>query len=333
MTKAFPVLVTGGAGYIGSHAVLALRDAGWDVVVIDNLVTGFAWAVPDGVPLVVGNIADQALVRKTIAEHRIGAIMHFAGSVVVPESVVDPLKYYRNNTVATEALLESAVEEGVRHFIFSSTAATYGIPDVVPVREDSPQRPINPYGMSKLMTEGMLADVAAAHPMNYCALRYFNVAGADPKGRSGQSTAGATHLIKVAVEAATGKREKVGVFGTDFATPDGTGVRDYIHVSDLAAAHVHALERLIAEPTVSHIMNCGYSRGYSVLEVFDAVDRVTNQKLVRTLEGRRAGDPDALVADNSRILATLPWRPQHDDLDRIVADALAWERQLAERFG
>jgi UDP-glucose 4-epimerase len=333
MTKAFPVLVTGGAGYIGSHAVLALRDAGWDVVVIDNLVTGFDWAVPKGVPLVVGNIADQPLVRKTIAEHGIGAIMHFAGSVVVPESVVDPLKYYRNNTVATQALLESAVAQGVRHFIFSSTAATYGIPDEVPVREDSPKRPINPYGMSKLMTEGMLADVAAAHPLNYCALRYFNVAGADPQGRSGQSTAGATHLIKVAVEAATGKRDKVSVFGTDFATPDGTGVRDYIHVSDLAAAHVHALDRLIAEPTVSHIMNCGYSRGYSVLEVFDAVDRVTNQKLVRTLEGRRAGDPDALVADNSRILATLPWRPQHDDLDRIVADALAWERQLAERFG
>ena len=331
MTKPFTVLVTGGAGYIGSHAVLALRDAGWDVVVIDNLVTGFDWAVPDGVPLVVGNVADRALVAETIAAHGIGAVMHFAGSVVVPESVVDPLKYYRNNTVATQALLESVVAAGVQHFIFSSTAATYGIPDVVPVREDSPQRPINPYGLSKLMTEGMLADVAAAHPMNYCALRYFNVAGADPKGRSGQSTAGATHLIKVAVEAATGKRDSVSVFGTDFDTPDGTGVRDYIHVSDLAAAHVHALEKLIADPATSHIMNCGYSRGYSVNEVFDAVDRVTNRTLVRKLEGRRAGDPDALVADNSRILSTLPWRPQHDDLDRIVADALAWERALGER--
>ena len=331
MTKPFTVLVTGGAGYIGSHAVLALRDAGWDVVVIDNLVTGFDWAVPAGVPLVVGNVADRALVAETFAAHGIGAVMHFAGSVVVPESVVDPLKYYRNNTVATQALLESVVAAGVQHFIFSSTAATYGIPDVVPVREDSPQRPINPYGLSKLMTEGMLADVAAAHPLNYCALRYFNVAGADPQGRSGQSTAGATHLIKVAVEAATGKREAVSVFGTDFATPDGTGMRDYIHVSDLAAAHVHALEKLIADPATSHIMNCGYSRGYSVLEVFDAVDRVTNRKLVRRLEGRRAGDPDALVADNARILATLPWRPQHDDLDRIVADALAWERKLAER--
>ena len=331
MTKPFTVLVTGGAGYIGSHAVLALRDAGWDVVVIDNLVTGFDWAVPDGVPLVVGNVADRALVAETIAAHGIGAVMHFAGSVVVPESVVDPLKYYRNNTVATQALLESVVAAGVQHFIFSSTAATYGIPDVVPVREDSPQRPINPYGLSKLMTEGMLADVAAAHPMNYCALRYFNVAGADPKGRSGQSTAGATHLIKVAVEAATGKRDSVSVFGTDFDTPDGTGVRDYIHVSDLAAAHVHALEKLIADPATSHIMNCGYSRGYSVNEVFDAVDRVTNRTLVRKLEGRRAGDPDALVADNSRILSTLPWRPQHDDLDKIVADALAWERALGER--
>ncbi len=331
MTKPFTVLVTGGAGYIGSHAVLALRDAGWDVVVIDNLVTGFDWAVPEGVPLVVGNVADRALVGETIAAQAIGAIMHFAGSVVVPESVVDPLKYYRNNTMATQALLESAVAGGIGHFIFSSTAATYGIPDVVPVREDSPQRPINPYGMSKLMSEAMLADVAAAHPMNYCALRYFNVAGADPAGRSGQSTAGATHLIKVAVEAATGKRDSVSVFGSDFDTSDGTGVRDYIHVSDLAAAHVHALDKLIADPATSHIMNCGYSRGYSVNEVFDAVDRVTNRTLVRKLEGRRAGDPDALVADNSRILATLPWRPQHDDLDRIVADALAWERKLSEQ--
>jgi UDP-glucose 4-epimerase len=253
--------------------------------------------------------------------------------VVVPESVVDPLKYYRNNTVATQSLLESVVANKVRHIIFSSTAATYGIPDVVPVREDMPTVPINPYGLSKLMTEGMLRDVAAAHPVNFCALRYFNVAGADPQGRTGQSTAGATHLIKVAVEAATGKRPHVGIFGTDFDTPDGTGVRDYIHVSDLAAAHVHALEKLIADPAQSHIMNCGYGRGFSVNEVFDAVDRVTNHKLVRKQEGRRAGDPDALIADNSLILKTLPWRPKHDDLDKIVADALAWERHLAERDG
>jgi UDP-glucose 4-epimerase len=272
-------------------------------------------------------------VRDVMREHGVIAVMHFAGSVVVPESVTDPLKYYRNNTAASRSLIESAVVSGVKHFIFSSTAATYGIPEVVPVSEDSPKQPINPYGMSKLMTEIMLKDTAAAHPVNYCALRYFNVAGADPQGRSGQSTAGATHLIKVAVEAATGKRGHVAVFGTDFATPDGTGVRDYIHVSDLAAAHVDALEALIAEPDRSLTMNCGYGRGYSVLEVLDAVDRVTNMTIDRRLEGRRAGDPDALVADNSRILATLPWRPQRDDLDTIVRDALAWERKLAERAG
>lgn len=327
------VLVTGGAGYIGSHAVLALRDAGWPVVVIDNLVTGFRWAVPADVPFVQGDIADAGVVRPLIAEHGIGAIMHFAGSVVVPESVVDPLKYYRNNTGATRALIESAVNGGVRHFIFSSTAATYGIPEASPVSESAAQRPINPYGMSKLMSEAMLADVAAAHPINYAALRYFNVAGADPQGRSGQSTAGATHLIKVAVEAATGKRGHVSVFGTDYATPDGTGVRDYIHVSDLAAAHVDALEALIASPAENLLLNCGYGRGFSVLEVLDAVDRVTNMTIERRIEPRRAGDPDALIADNRAILARLPWRPRRDDLDGIVRDALAWERALGERAG
>ena len=326
------VLVTGGAGYIGSHAVLALLDAGWPVVVIDNLVTGFRWAVPDAAVFAEGDIADQALVARLIADHDIAAIIHFAGSVVVPESVSDPLKYYENNTVKSRSLIESAVKGGVRHFIVSSTAATYGIPDRVPVAEDARTQPINPYGWSKLMTERMLADAAFAHPINYCALRYFNVAGADPAGRSGQSTAGATHLIKVAVEAATGKRGHVSVFGTDYGTPDGTGVRDYIHVSDLAAAHVDALEQLIADPEKSHVMNCGYGRGFSVLEVLDAVDRITNLKLDRRLEPRRPGDPDALVADNSRILATLPWRPKRDDLDTIVADALGWERKLAERL-
>ena len=326
------VLVTGGAGYIGSHAVLALLDAGWPVVVIDNLVTGFEWAVPEGAIFAKGDIADQPLVGRLIAEHRIGAIIHFAGSVVVPESVENPLKYYENNTVKSRSLIESAVKGGVRHFIFSSTAATYGIPEQVPIPETTRTQPINPYGWSKLMTERMLADVAAAHPLNFCALRYFNVAGADPKGRSGQSTAGATHLIKVAVEAAIGKRSHVSVYGTDYDTPDGTGVRDYIHVSDLAAAHIDALERLIAEPDKSHILNCGYGRGFSVLEVLDSVDRVTNMKIERRLEPRRPGDPDALVADNRRILATLPWRPKLDDLDTIVADALAWERRLGERL-
>ena len=331
MTQKLPVLVTGGAGYIGSHAVLALLDQGWPVTVIDNLSTGFDWAVPTAAKLVVGDIADRDLLGGTLAEHRIGAIMHFAGSIVVPESVEQPLKYYENNTVKSRGLIEAAVKAQVPHFIFSSTAATYGTPERVPVTEDAPTRPINPYGWSKLMTEQMLADTARAHPINYCALRYFNVAGADPNGRTGQSTAGATHLIKVAVEAAIGKRAHVAVYGTDYETPDGTGVRDYIHVSDLAAAHVHALERLVAEPRASHIMNCGYGRGFSVLEVLDSVDRVTNLKIERRLAPRRAGDPAALVADNRRILATLPWRPQRDDLDTIVADALAWERSLAER--
>ncbi|MGK6324907.1 UDP-glucose 4-epimerase GalE [Sphingomonas sp. DT-51] len=323
-------MVTGGAGYIGSHAVLALLDAGYDVVVIDNLVTGFDWAVDPRAAFV--NVAvEEARVRDVIREHNVRAIMHFAGSVVVPESVSDPLKYYRNNTAATRSLIESAVAEGVPHFIFSSTAATYGTPDQVPIGEGDPTRPINPYGMSKLMTEYMLKDVSAAHPMNHCCLRYFNVAGADPQGRSGQSTVGATHLIKIAVEAATGKRAAVSVYGTDFATRDGTGVRDYIHVSDLAEAHVAALKLLIDQPGESHTLNCGYGRGFSVLEVLDAVDRVTNHPIERRMEGRRAGDPAELVADNSAILRTIDWAPRRDDLEGIVRDALAWERQLAER--
>ncbi len=325
------VMVTGGAGYIGSHAVLALLDAGHEVVVVDNLVTGFDWAVDDRATLVECDIADEGRVRAAIRGYDVDAIMHFAGSVVVPESVTDPLKYYRNNTAASRSLIESAVTEGVKHFIFSSTAATYGTPVRVPIAEGDPTVPINPYGMSKLMTEVMLRDVAAAHPVNFCALRYFNVAGADPQGRSGQSTAGATHLIKVAVEAATGRRAHVSVFGTDFDTRDGTGVRDYIHVSDLAAAHVAALDLLRADPGKSHTLNCGYGRGFSVAEVLDAVDRVTNMTIERRLEGRRAGDPAELVADNSAILAALPWRPERDDLEGIVRDALAWERKLAER--
>src|SRR5690606_8217395 len=275
MSALLPVLVTGGAGYIGSHAVLALLDRGWPVAVIDNLSTGFRFAVPDGVPFYEGDIEDAGLLARIFAEQGTRAVMHFAGSIVVPESVENPLKYYHNNTAKSRALIAAVVEAGVPHFIFSSTAATYGLPEQCPVNEDSPTRPINPYGWSKLMTERMLADSAAAHPLNYCALRYFNVAGADPQGRSGQSTAGATHLIKVAVEAALGKRDHVSVYGTDYDTPDGTGVRDYIHVSDLAAAHVLALEALIGEPRRSLTMNCGYGRGFSVFEVLDAVDRVT----------------------------------------------------------
>jgi UDP-glucose 4-epimerase len=325
------VLVTGGAGYIGSHAVLALLDAGWPVVVIDNLSTGFDWAVPEGAVFAKGDVADMRLVADLIASHGIGAIMHFAGSVVVPDSVVDPLGYYENNTVKSRALIAAAVAGGVSHFIFSSTAATYGIPDAVPVAEDARTEPINPYGWSKLMTERMLKDTAAAHPLNAGILRYFNVAGADPGGRAGQSTRGATHLIKVAVEAATGKRDHVDIYGSDFDTPDGTGVRDYIHVTDLAAAHVRTLERLIAAPRESLLLNCGYGHGYSVLEVLDSVDRVTNLQISRRPAPRRAGDPPALVADNRAIMATLDWRPERDDLDTIVADALGWERRLGER--
>lgn len=333
MTDKPTIIVTGGAGYIGSHAVLALVDAGYPVVVIDNLTTGFRWAIHEKAIFIEGDIGDTALVERVVAEHDVKGIMHFAGSIIVPESVENPLKYYRNNTANSRALIEAAVNAGVPHFIFSSTAATYGVPEESPVREDSPKQPINPYGMSKLMTEMMLADVAFAHPLNYCALRYFNVAGADPQGRSGQSTAGATHLIKVAVEAALGKRSHVAVFGTDYDTPDGTGVRDYIHVSDLAAAHVLALEALIEQPERNLTMNCGYGRGFSVLEVLDAVDRVTNLTVERRMEPRRAGDPPALISDNRAILATLPWKPQHADLGTIVEHALAWERKLSARAG
>ena len=332
-TTKVPVLVTGGAGYIGSHAVLALKDAGWPVAVIDNLSTGFEFAIPDGVPLYRGDIADADLLARIFAEQGTKAIMHFAGSIIVPESVEQPLAYYENNTVKSRALIEAAVKGGVKHFIFSGTAATYGIPESSPITEDSPKSPINPYGWSKLMTEQMLADASAAHGFNFCALRYFNVAGADPQARSGQSTAGATHLIKVACEAATGKRDGVSVFGTDYDTPDGTGVRDYIHVSDLANAHLLALEALIEQGDRSLTMNCGYGKGFSVLEVLDAVDRVTNTRIERRMEARRAGDPAELVSDPSRIRATVPWLPKHDDLGEIISHALQWERKLSEIRG
>ena len=321
-------LVTGGAGYIGSHAVLALRDAGRAVVVLDDLSTGFDWAVPEDVPLIPGDAGDMALIERTVAAHGITAIMHFAGSIVVPESVSDPLKYYRNNTGNSRNLIQAAVQAKVRHIIFSSTATVYGAPEHAGLKESDPTQPINPYAMSKLMTERMLADAAAAHGFNYAVLRYFNVAGADPRGRSGQSTPEATHLIKVACEAVTGKRGHVSVFGTDYPTPDGTGVRDYIHVTDLARAHVAALDALADRPDRSLTLNVGYGRGASVLEVLDAVDRVAGVTLDRRIEPRRAGDTAILVAAVDAIHAELDWQPALDDLDTIVADALAWERRL-----
>jgi UDP-glucose 4-epimerase len=326
-----PVLVTGGAGYIGSHAVLALKDAGWDVAVIDDLSNGSREVVPEGVPFYQGSISERVLVDSIIDECGIGAILHFAGSIVVPESVEQPLKYYANNTIATHSLIGAAVDGGVKHILFSSTAAVYGAPERVPIVEEDPKLPINPYGASKLMTERMLEDCSAAYGFNFGALRYFNVAGADPKGRTGQIGKGSTHLIKIACEAAVGKRDHIAVFGTDYDTPDGTCIRDYIHVSDLAAAHVAALERLIARPGQNLVMNCGYGKGLSVLEVLDAIDRLTNYPIKRVMSGRRAGDPPELVAGNKRLLETLDWRPAYNDIDRIVGDALAWERELAER--
>ncbi len=330
-TVAGTVLVTGGAGYIGSNAVLALRDAGRAVAVIDTLATGFRWAVPDDVPFYHGDVADGALIDRIAAEQNVTAILHFAGSLLVPESVTKPLDYYRNNVVASRSLIESAVRNAVPRFVFSSTAAVYGTPELVPVPEDARKAPINPYGNSKLMTETMLADVAHAHSLSHGILRYFNVAGADPQARSGQSTKGATHLIHVAAEAARGLRREVMIYGTDYDTPDGTGVRDYIHVTDLAAAHVAALDWLEAHPGQSFTANCGYSRGFSVLEVLDAVDRVTNAKLTRTVAPRRAGDPATLVAATDRIRGLLDWTPRYDRLETIVAHALEWERQLDER--
>jgi UDP-glucose 4-epimerase len=324
------VLVTGGAGYIGSHMVLALRDAGERVVVVDDLSTGFRAAVPDDVPLVIGDVADGALIAGTIAEHGVGAIVHFAGSIVVPDSVADPLGYYRNNTAASRSLLQAAVAAGVPHFIFSSTAAVYGNPEQVPVTEEARPAPVSPYGSSKLMTEIMLADAAFAHPLTYMALRYFNVAGADPAGRTGQSTPRATHLIKVACETALGKRDHMQVFGTDYATRDGTCIRDYIHVSDLAAAHMAALAHL-REGGASGILNCGYGRGFTVLEVIEAVRRASGRPLDARLSPRRPGDPAEIVAGSARIREVLGWQPRLDDLDTIVRHALAWEEKLVPR--
>jgi UDP-glucose 4-epimerase len=321
------MLVTGGAGYIGSHMVHMLVDAGEQVVVLDNLSTGFEWALPKGTPLVVAETGDQQRVAALIAEHRVDAIIHFAASIVVPDSVRDPLGYYRNNTVNSRALLEVAVNSGVKHFIFSSTAAVYGNPKTVPVNEEAALAPMSPYGNSKLMTEVMLKDVGAAHDLKYVILRYFNVAGADPALRTGQSTLGATHLIKVAVEAALGKRAKLAVYGTDYDTPDGTCIRDYIHVSDLADAHMAALTHLRSGGD-SATLNCGYGHGYSVLEVIDAVKRVSGCGFTVELAARRPGDPAMIVADSARIRAQLGWAPRFDKLDTIVEHALAWERRL-----
>jgi UDP-glucose 4-epimerase len=321
------ILVTGGAGYIGSHMVLALAAEGERVVVLDNLSTGFAWAVPKGVQLMVGDTGDQALVARIIAEHKVEAIIHFAASIVVPDSVADPLGYYRNNTANSRALIECAVKGGVRRFIFSSTAAVYGNPATNPIGEDDPTSPMSPYGSSKLMTEIMLRDSGFAHGLDYVILRYFNVAGADPQLRTGQSTKGATHLIKVAVETALGKRAKIDVFGTDYPTPDGTCIRDYIHVADLVRAHSDALAYLRGggRPVT---LNCGYSHGFSVLDVIDTVKRVSGVDFRVDYAARRAGDPAQIVAKSDRIRATLGWRPHFDDLATIVTHALAWERTL-----
>ena len=321
------VLVTGGAGYIGSHMVLELLDAGDKVVVLDNLSTGFRTAVPAAAQLVIGDAGDIHMVRALIRKHGVTAIIHFAGSIVVPESVADPLGYYFNNTVKSRALLEAAVTMGVRHVIFSSTAAVYGMPEHNPVAEDAPLKPISPYGTSKLMTELMLADTAAAHDLSYVALRYFNVAGADPQGRSGQSTPRATHLIKVACQAALGQRPGLEVFGTDYDTPDGTCIRDYIHVTDLARAHSAALDYL-RRGGDSRVLNCGYGRGFTVLEVIAAVKKASGVDFAVKMSPRRPGDSEQVVAKADRIRETLGWQPRLENLETIVTQALAWEKRL-----
>ena len=321
------ILVTGGAGYIGSHVACQLGERGESLVTLDNLSTGFRSAVLHG-DLVVGDTGDPALVSRLLRERGVDTVMHFAAHIVVPESVSDPLKYYRNNTCNTRTLLECCADAGVRHFIFSSTAAVYGIPASGSASEDTSTCPINPYGWSKLMSEQMLRDLSAVTPLRHVALRYFNVAGADPGGRVGQSTPEATHLIKVACEHAVGKRDHVSIFGTDFETPDGTGVRDYIHVEDLAAAHLDALDYL-RQGGISTTLNCGYGQGFSVREVLEMVARVSGRGLTIRTGPRRAGDPPRLVAIADRIRNTLGWQPHHDDLEDIVRTALAWERRLS----
>lgn len=321
------VLVTGGAGYIGSHMALALVEAGESVVVIDNLSTGFSPFVPEGVPLFIGDAGDENLVEGVIAAHGVDAIIHFAGSVVVPESIRDPLGYYRNNTITTRNLLNVAVKCGIPHFIFSSTAAVYGNPDRTPVTEDAPTRPLSPYGMSKLMSEIMLHDTAAAHGLGFAALRYFNVAGADPQARVGLATAGATHLLKIAVEVATGQRPSIEIYGTDYPTPDGTCIRDFIHVSDLVAAHRGALDYL-RRGGAAGTFNCGYGRGYSVREVIDAVKRISGVPIAVRESERRPGDIMTMIADTAKLHRAIDFAPRYEDLDTIVTHALAWEEKL-----
>jgi UDP-glucose 4-epimerase len=325
------VLVTGGAGYIGSQMVRELADSGESVVVLDNLSTGHRWAVADGVPFIIGETGDQPLVTRLIREHKVEAIIHFAASIVVPDSVRDPLGYYRNNTANSRALIECAVNGGVRHFIFSSTAAVYGNPLSSPIAEEAPKQPISPYGSSKLMTEIMLRDASTAYGLSHVILRYFNVAGADPDCRTGQSSPNATHLIKVAAETALGLRPKLQVFGTDYPTPDGTCIRDYIHVADLARAHSDALRHIRGGGT-SLTLNCGYGHGFSVLDVIETVKRVSGVDFEVEFAPRRPGDPAQLVASSEKARATLGWKPRFDDLSTIVSHALAWEKSLQTRF-
>ncbi|HEX5163126.1 MAG TPA: UDP-glucose 4-epimerase GalE [Steroidobacteraceae bacterium] len=328
MSKGPSILVTGGAGYIGSHTVLQLVARGERVVVLDDLSTGFRQAVR-GVPLVVGQVGDRALVDALLAEHQVETIIHFAAHTIVPESVADPLKYYGNNTCSTRSLLDCASRAGVKHFVFSSTAAVYGIPANGLAAEETATAPINPYGTSKLMSEWMLRDLCAVTPMRSVILRYFNVAGSDPGGRIGQSTRAATLLVKVACEVAVGKRESLSVFGTDYPTPDGTGVRDYIHVDDLASAHVSALNYL-RDGGKSLIANCGYGHGYSVREVIASVEKIAGIKLKVREEPRRAGDPPALVAKADKVREVLGWRARLDDIDTIVRTSLEWEKRLQQ---
>ena len=324
------VLITGGAGYIGSHMVLDLVARGETPIVLDDLSTGFGWLLPDGVPLVIGDMADTALVQRLIAAHNIDAIAHFAAKIVVPDSVSDPLGYYESNTSKARTLIDTAIKSGIKRFIFSSTAAVYGEPDEMPVSETTRPMPVSPYGRSKLMVEWMLEDARHAHGLETMVLRYFNVAGADPMARSGQATPRATHLIKVACEAATGKRDAMSVFGTDYATRDGTCIRDYIHVSDLAAAHTLALDHLRAgKPGMT--LNCAYGHGASVLDVIAAVKRVSGVDFPVHYAPRRAGDPPEIVAKGDQIKTALGWAPRFDDLDVIVQHALAFEAKLATR--